>query len=496
MDFLALIPWGLAVALGLATVFFYTRMRSTQDLAEQARADLYDQLTRAQADLANARAQALDAAKANLEESRKSAAAEAKLAQAHERIAALDAANAAARADREAAAQAVAQAERNAALAAQSVAEMQKRVDDWETAKKQSQEAAKAAMLETATHLSTKLLEDHKRETEAAKKESQEKVQQAKEEFARHVSTIANTVAALNTLVTENRATVDTVVRALSTPAAAGQAAEIGLENALKSFGLERGRDFHMQHSITDAEGSRRLRPDAVVFLPSDSVLVVDSKASKFVFEIAAAEGTEEEDVAYARFSATMNQHLRALSDKDYRNAIVETYRRSGRSGDVRRVLNVMYVPQDSALERLKRADPEFARKASDSQIIPVGPAGLACMIGFARVEIDTGRQIENQEKIVAASQQLLDALSTALGHAMSIGSSIKGAADHFAKFAASVNQRLLPRARALPQLGVRANKQLPANLAAIQVVGLESQTTIDAEATDEEAVQLPSPKA
>jgi DNA recombination protein RmuC len=493
MDPLLLV--GIATALAaIAAVFFFLRMKNAETREVQSRAELTTQLDQALSDLRSARQEAQDANAAKLVKAEAAAAADATVKGAERRIEELTREVKTAQEARDEAVRQKTEAEQQAALSAQATAEMQRRMDDWETAKKQSQEAANAAMLETATKLSTKLLEDHKRETDAAKKESEEKVQRAKDEFANHVQTIANTVATLHTLVTENRATVDTVVRALSTPAAAGQSAEIGLENTLKSFGLERGRDFLMQHSIADAD-ARKLRPDAVVFLPSESVLVVDSKASKYVLEMAAAEGTEGEETAYANFANTMNVHLRALADKDYRSAIVETYRRAGRQGDIRRVISVMYVPQDSALERLKRADPEFARRASDNQIIPVGPAGLACMIGFARVEIDTGRQIENQEKIVAASQQLLDALSTALGHAMSVGNSIKGAAEHFAKFAASVNQRLLPRARALPQLGVRATKQLPANLAAIQVVGLEAQTTIEAEASDEEAMRLPSPK-
>jgi DNA recombination protein RmuC len=250
-----------------------------------------------------------------------------------------------------------------------------------------------------------------------------------------------------------------------------------------------------MQLSVTDGETSKRLRPDAVVFLPSESVLVVDSKASKFLYDIAKAEGGGDEQAAYDRFASTMNTHLKSLSEKDYKNAIVEAYAKSGRQGDVRRVMSVMALPSDSALEKLYRADPDFPKKAAERQIIPVGPAGLSCIVGFARVEIDTGRQIDNQEKIIRSVQRLLDGIAVSLGHALSIGTSIKGAADNFAKFAASVNKTLLPRAQALPQLGVRSEKALPMSLPAIQVIGLETHTTIEAEAEDDGGMALPQPK-
>ncbi len=474
MDILALLPWLAALVWLVATVIFYKKMRTAQDDATQARSDLYDQATMAAA--------------ANLEEARKAAAAEAKLTEARARIEDLEA-------QHNIATTRATQAEKDAALARQSVAEMQARIADWETVKQQGQEAAKAAVLETAATVSTKLLEDHKRETEAAKKESEAKVQQAKEEFSKHVNTIAGSVATLNTLVSENRTTVDTVVRALSTPGGAGQSAEIGLENTLKSFGLERGRDFLIQHSLTDGDSNRKLRPDAIVFLPSESVLVVDSKASKFVLEIAQAEGTSDEAAAYARLASSMNAHLRSLASKDYRGIILEVYRKAGRQGDIRRIISVMYVAQDGVLERLKRADPDFARKAAEFQIIPVGPAGLACMVGFARVDIDAGRQVANQESIVRASQKLLDGITATLTHAAAVGTSIKGAAEHFAKFAGSVNKTLLPSARLLPPLGVRPEKKpLPANLPVIQVVGLDGHTTINGEASEDEALALASP--
>jgi DNA recombination protein RmuC len=212
------------------------------------------------------------------------------------------------------------------------------------------------------------------------------------------------------------------------------------------------------------------------VFLPGNSVLVIDCKASKFLVEIAQAEGTGDEDAAYQNLARTMNLHLRALAEKDYRSAVAATCRDSGREGEIARVLSVMCVPNESAVERLKRADPEFAQKAARAQIIVASPASLACAIGFASVEINFVRQLENQEKIVAGTEKLLDSLSTVLGHAVVVGRGLKSAAEGFSKLTGSVNSRLLPRARELARLGVRTGKPLPGNLPAYQVMAAESE--------------------
>lgn len=372
------------------------------------------------------------------------------------------------------------------AAAEQRLADMELRLADWEKAKEETLNNAKAAVLTTARELSSKLIDDHKRETEAAKKENEERVKKATEDLTVRFETVAQRLASLNDVVTVNQKTIDTVWSALSNPGGAGYYAEIGLENTLKSFGLEQGRDFVIQHTIQDAEGGRRLRPDAIVFLPAESVLVIDSKASKFVLDMAGAESTEAEDEARARLVQTMNTHLRALAAKDYSAAVLACWRDTGRSSEIRRILNVMYLPNEGVLERLRAADTAFDQRAAAAQIVPVGPAGLAGLVGFARLDIDYGRQMENQERIVDAARRLVEAVGVALGHADRVGKNLRTAADGFADFASSVNKRLLPRAKALEKLGVRPQKTrpLPPQVPAYQLVDL-SQPTIDGEAEE-----------
>jgi DNA recombination protein RmuC len=384
-------------------------------------------------------------------------------------------------------------AEREAAALRQQLQDGERRIGDFERLRAESLQAAQAAVLTTAQQLSSKLIEDHRRENAEAKQDSEERVRRASADLVKQMDEIAKAVQQLHGQVQEKGATLDTLWRALSSPGGAGQAAEIGLANTLASFGLEHGRDFLLQHTTEDEEG-RRLRPDAVVFLPGDSVLVVDCKASKFLVDIARAESGEAEEEAYRNLARTMNQHLRALAEKDYRSAILAAWRQSGRAGEMTRVLSVMYLPNEAALEKLTRADPEFLRKARDKDIIPAGPAGLHCAISLASVEINLLRQVENQHKIVEATRALLDGMAVALGHAASLGRGIKAAAESFAKLTASVNQRLLPRARSLARFGVQPNKPLPPNLPSYSVHALENELFIEgeADAVENEAPPLP----
>lgn len=388
----------------------------------------------------------------------------------------------------------LASAEKTAALERQSREEIQLRMADWEKAQSEHMKHAQAAVAKTANDVSSKLLTDHKRESEAAKKETEERIKKTTEDLSKNFQNVTKTLASLNDQVSENRQTVDTVWKALSSPSGAGYYSQIGLENTLKNFGLERGRDFNMEHSFEDAQEGKRLRPDAVVFLPSESVLVIDSKASKFLLELAEAEGTEEEEKqAYSNLASTMNQHLKALSGKDYKGAIVSSYKESGRETEIRRIISVMYLPNEGALDKLKRADSDFERKAANEQIIIAGPTGLSAIIGFARVEIDLGRQAENQEKIIDGTQQLLESIATVLGHVDNVGKGLKSASNNFVKLASSINGRLLPRTRGLAALGVTPirNRQIPSKIPMYQIIDHSQNDVIDAEAEDVTAPDL-----
>ena len=416
------------------------------------------------------------------------ARAETRLESGEQRLAQVTAERDGALAQREAAQKSANEAREQASLMRQRLEDMEKRIADWEQAKKESIEAAKAGALASARELSAQLIEGHKRESEAAKKDNEERVQKVTGELHQTFQTIVQSVHSLSRNVEQNRGTMETVMRSLTNPGGAGQFAEIGLENTLKAFGLQVGRDFVMQHSTTGEDGGR-LRPDAVVFLPGDAALVIDSKASKFFMELAAAEGGEAEDEAYRGVAKTMQGHLRALADKDYATAIRDMYVAAGRGGEFRQVITAMYLPSEAAVERLDRADAEFRKRATHHQIIPIGPSGLAGLIGLASVRIDMGRQAENQEQIVEATRLLLDSVIVALGHAEKVGSGLESAARHFANFTKSVNSRLLPRSRSLVGLGVRPQKHRGQikNLAAFEITKFDNQPFIEGESADDD---------
>jgi DNA recombination protein RmuC len=342
--------------------------------------------------------------------------------------------------------------------------------------------AAKAAAGEAATQLSNKLLADHKREAEAQKEDSEKKVQQVTETLAKQMTEVAQIVAGTVARQQSESKRVESIHRMLSHPGGAGRLAEIGLENTLKAFGLQPGIDFVLQYHVAGDSDRGNLRPDAVVFLPGDAVLVIDSKASKLLLDHAEAEGEVAEAAALQQLAQRMNTHLRALTAKDYGNAVVTAYRDAKRGGTLKRSIVAMTLPNDAAVEKLRQAAPDFEQRAIESDVVLAGPSSLFAMIAFSRMQIDTGRQAENLDQIVAAVTALVESTATALTLAEKVGRGLQQATEQFEAFSRSVNSRLLPRVRKLAGLGIRPSKAAPAALPSFEVNVHRTDDVIEAE--------------
>lgn len=340
--------------------------------------------------------------------------------------------------------------------------------------------AAKAAALEAGQQLSSKLLDDHKRENEVARELHGKVTKNITETLTEQVTKIGERLATVHDAQDKQRAALETVWRSLTTPIGAGKVAEIGLENLLKFFGLKQGEDFTTQYTISQ-QGAAPLRPDVVVMMPNGRVMVIDAKASKHLMEIAEALDEADADKAREQLKNTMNKHLKDLTSKDYRAAMLQMYKEQGKAEDISSVWSVMYVPSEMTIEHIHQADPEFADKLYKADIILASRGTLHGLLSLARLSVENERQVENSVHIVEGAQALLDGITTAFAYVENLGKSLKSSMDHFNKFAGSANTSVLGKARKLEQYGVTTSrgKALPTGIAKYDVNLREQQTDV-----------------
>jgi DNA recombination protein RmuC len=351
-------------------------------------------------------------------------------------------------------------------------------------------DAARASVMAVGQELSNKLLEDHKRETTAAKTEMEEKSEAQAQKFLKQFGELTQSVAMIGEVNKQTQKKADRLWRTMSSPGTAGQLTEVSLENLLLNLGLQRGVDFEMQSSVLSDSGSQ-FRPDALVYLPYDRLMIIDGKASKYELELAAAETEEAKKAAEEKFRKAMHSHIDSLARKNYSASVIEHYQRHHGHTPHPQLINVMYIASDAAVSRLDQIDPGFREKMQKHGILAVGPAGLHGLCSIASMQIAELKRDANREKIIKEIERLLAGLSINLSHIEKTGTHLKRAAESYSKFTASFNRTLSPRIQHIEKLGISAegNRKLPGKLPAYEM--REANQWIEGEAEEEDSNQL-----
>jgi DNA recombination protein RmuC len=318
---------------------------------------------------------------------------------------------------------------------------------------------AKSALFELGNQLSEKLLVEHKRETVEVKLASEKQIELTVTKFQNEFERLVNMVSVLHGDVSRSTEVVEFIKTSLLSPTASGKLAEITLENMLKSSGLRSNIDFRLQYVLADMD-KNKLRPDAVIFLPGNRLMVVDAKASRFLVN-----GESSESL-----SRSMNHHLKSLASKEYAENLLSSV--TDPKNKFTQVITLMFLPTEHAVEKISDADPTFLERAWSSGIVPVGPAGLMNMLSFAKFQIADQLRSENHKMILEEVRKLLSSLSSLSEHSHKLGNGIQNLVSHYDKFAASFNRNLLSKARQLQKLGIESgSKNLPEMLERYRII-------------------------
>ncbi|MEZ5544679.1 MAG: DNA recombination protein RmuC [Lysobacteraceae bacterium] len=148
---------------------------------------------------------------------------------------------------------------------------------------------------------------------------------------------------------------------------AQGAWGEVVLERLLEMSGLQAGRGFQLQVVFKDEDGGRP-RPDAIVRLPDEKDLVIDSKVSLIAWERAVSSGDDTgREAAMREHIGSLRRHIEALGKRDY--ASVPGLRTLD--------FVLMFVPVEAAFIEALRQDEELYGHALSRNIALVSPSTL-----------------------------------------------------------------------------------------------------------------------
>jgi DNA recombination protein RmuC len=226
---------------------------------------------------------------------------------------------------------------------------------------------------------------------------------------------------------------------------------EVQLRRVLEASGMLARCDFDEQVTSVGAH-DRGVRPDVVVRLPGDKVLVIDAKAPMTSFLDAQSEDlADDERAALLReHASSLGRHVSALADKEYWSGF--------REGPE---MVVCFVPSDAMLGAALAAQPSLHEKALSQRVVLVGPGALMALL---RTVAFTWQQ----DALSASARELLDLgrdlhrrLGTLGTHTAKVGRSLQSSVEAYNAMVGALESRVMVTARRMNDLDL-VSDELP----------------------------------
>ncbi|MEV4419498.1 DNA recombination protein RmuC [Patulibacter sp. NPDC049589] len=241
------------------------------------------------------------------------------------------------------------------------------------------------------------------------------------------------------------------LVDALRKPNVRGAWGELQLRSVIERAGMNAYCDFTEQTTVTDGDG-RRLRPDVLVRLPGDKLIVIDAKVPLDAF-LAAQEAETEETiaVAMARHARQVREHIKTLATKRYQDQFDNT-------AD----LVVMFLPNEGIYHGALDADRDLFDYAVDQSVLIATPTTLVALLRAVNYGWTQERIAVNARDIAQAGTELHKRLVSFVEHFTGVGKSLNTAVSKYNAAVGSFDGRVLPQVKRLEELDAKSAKVLP----------------------------------
>ncbi len=239
------------------------------------------------------------------------------------------------------------------------------------------------------------------------------------------------------------------LVSALKRPTTRGSWGEIQLRNVIEMAGMVAHCDFQEQSTIRTDDG--RLRPDVLVRLPGEKVIVVDSKVPLDAY-LAALETSDEREQRQhlGRHARQTREHITKLASKGYQ-----------RQFDSTPELVVMFVPSDGIYQAALAEDPALIEYGVQQQVLMATPTTL---IGLLRAIHYGWRQeliAESAREIAESARELHARLGRFVEPFTQIGRRLDSAVSAYNEAVGSFDHRVVPQLRRIEQAGAASQREI-----------------------------------
>jgi DNA recombination protein RmuC len=240
-----------------------------------------------------------------------------------------------------------------------------------------------------------------------------------------------------------------TLVKALRQPKTRGEWGEVQLKRCVEIAGMTEHVDFEVQQTLHGEDGM--LRPDAIVMLPANRKVVVDSKVPLDAYlEVLEAEDETTRKGELIRHARQVRDHITKLSSKRYQDQF--------ESGDTPDFV-VCFMPSEAALHAAFEAEPAIYDYALEQKILIATPTTLVGLLRTVELGWRQERIAEEAQQIASAASDLHSRVGVFLKHFSKAGRQLNSAVNAYNDAVGSAESRVLPQMRRFRELGA-ANEE------------------------------------
>jgi len=233
-----------------------------------------------------------------------------------------------------------------------------------------------------------------------------------------------------------------------------GNWGEVILERVLERSGLTKDQEYRLQASLTSEDGSR-LQPDAIIYLPDEKHLIIDSKVSLIAYERLVNCDSEDDRKLFSKAHVeSIRGHVQGLSSKNYH----DLYQIN--SPD----FVLLFIPIESSFSIAVQIDSELFSDAWDKRVVIVSPSTLLATLRTIASIWKQERQNRNVLEIARLSGAMYDKFVGFVGDMENIGKNIKQSQNAYDSAVNKLSDgagNLTKTAEKIKNLGAKANKQL-----------------------------------
>ena len=220
---------------------------------------------------------------------------------------------------------------------------------------------------------------------------------------------------------------------------------EVQLRRVLEASGMLARCDLDEQVQAVGMH-ERLGRPDVVVRLPGDKVLVIDAKAPMSAFLDAQADDLDDDTRAelLQAHAAGLQRHVDALAAKEYWSAFATTPE-----------MVVAFVPTDAMLGAALAARPSLHERALARRVVLVGPGSLLALLRTVAFTWQQDALSASAQELMTLGRELHHRLGTLGAHTAKVGRSLQSSVEAYNAMVGALESRVLVTARRMSDLGL-----------------------------------------